>query len=370
MNALVLILLGALALMSVGLLKSYRHVSERELKRRAREGDELAKALYRAVAYGASLHAVLWMLVILTNTLFFVMVAKDSPTWFALLASAALLWFAFLWLPTRDVTRFSTWVAVKLAPVFAWVLEFIHPVLNWIDAFISRHRPVTVHTGMYDVEDLVNLIHEQKVQKDNRIDDVQLSVALHALTFGNRQVRDIMVPRRAVKMVNGNETIGPVLMAELHKSGFSRFPVFMGKKDNIVGMLYLRDLVKAKTGGSIEKTMHTDVFYVHEEQPLTDALQAILKTRHHQYIVVNSFEEYVGIITMEDVLEQVVGKAIIDEFDQYDDVRAVAARAAREEHKEHVDAEEAAAQPIPDAVPAEEPTQPETPTEEPPEVVK
>jgi CBS domain containing-hemolysin-like protein len=57
-------------------------------------------------------------------------------------------------------------------------------------------------------------------------------------------------------------------------------------------------------------------------------------------IVVNSFEEYIGIVTIEDVLEQIVGKQIVDEFDQYDDLRAVAAKAAAKDHKKHVDHQE------------------------------
>lgn len=357
MNTLLIIVLAAFALVSVGLLKSYRHVSERELKRRARDGDELATALYRAAAYGSSLSAILWLFVVFFNALFFVWIAKDAPTWFAVVASAAVLWFAFVWMPARDVTRFSTWLAVKLAPILAWILNYLHPVLDRIASFIDKHKPITIHTGLYDREDLVNLIHDQKVQPDNRIDVVSLDIALHTLTFGDRLVRDIMVPRRAVKMVPVTETVGPVLMNELHASGFSRFPVYEGKKDNIVGTLFLRDLVKAKTGGSIAKTMKPEVMFVHEEQPLTDALQAILKTRRHQFIVVNSFEEYVGIITMEDVLEQVVGKAIIDEFDQYDDVRAVAGRNAKQEHKEHATAEKKAEKPIPEAHASETPTE-------------
>jgi Mg2+/Co2+ transporter CorC len=51
---------------------------------------------------------------------------------------------------------------------------------------------------------------------------------------------------------------------------------------------------------------------------------------------VNDFEEYVGILTMEDVLEQIIGKPIVDEFDQYDDLRAVAAKTAQVEHKAHI----------------------------------
>lgn len=339
MYTILIILLASFAIMSVGLLKSYRHVSERELRRRAREGDELAAALYRAAAYGSSLGAVLWFLVAITNALFFVNIALHTPAWFAVAASAALVWFAFVWMPARDVTRFSTWVAVKLAPAFAWLLNYIHPMIDYVANFVSKHHPVTVHTGLYDKHDLLVMLQDQAFQPNNRIEKTELEIAFHALTFGDRLVRDIMIPRRAVKMVSTDEEIGPVLMSELHESGFSRFPVYEGKKDNVVGTLYLRDLVGAKSGGKISKVMHDDLAFVHEEQSLADALQAILKTHRQQYVVVNQFEEYVGVITMEDVLEQIVGKPIIDEFDRYDDVRAVAARAAKKEHNEHLSVE-------------------------------
>ena len=348
------ILTAVLALLCISLLKAYRHVSTRELRRRAQEGDELAAALYKAVAYGHSLGAVLWFLLIMSNALFFVVVSRSSPIWFAVTASAALLWFGFVWLPARDVTRFSTWLAVRLAPIFAWILHYLHPLINRLVIFVDRHKPVTVHTGMYDRKDLLRLLEQQRVQPDNRVEKAELDIARHALTFGDALVGDIMVPRRVVKAVSSNDKVGPILMSELHDSGFSRFPVFSGKKDNIVGTLYLKDLVNAKAGGVIEHIMRDGVAYVHEDQPLTDALQAILKTRQHQFIVVNGFEEYVGIITMEDVLEQIIGKPILDEFDQYDDLRAVAAREARKEHKKHS---------------AEEKTS-EKPTEDNPEVVK
>jgi magnesium and cobalt transporter len=128
-------------------------------------------------------------------------------------------------------------------------------------------------------------------------------------------------------------------MSELHDSGFSRFPVYEGKKDNIIGTLFLKDLVNTKASAKVRDVMRRTVCYVHEDQTLQDALQAILKTHHHLLIVVNNFEDYVGILTIEDVLEQVIGKAIVDEFDQYEDIRAVAQRAALKEHKEHKEAE-------------------------------
>jgi magnesium and cobalt transporter len=121
-------------------------------------------------------------------------------------------------------------------------------------------------------------------------------------------------------------------MGELHASGHSRFPVYEVKKDNIVGVLYLHDLVATKRSGTVSNIMRRKVTYVHEDFTLYQTLQAFIKTKQHLFIVVNSFEEYVGIITIEDVLERVIGKLIVDEFDRYDDLRAVAAAAAHKDH--------------------------------------
>ncbi len=81
--------------------------------------------------------------------------------------------------------------------------------------------------------------------------------------------------------------------------------------------------------------MSRKLTYVHEDFTLMRVLQAFLKTKRHLFLVVNSFEELVGIITIEDVLEQMIGRPIVDEFDKYDDLRAVAAAAAKKEHAEH-----------------------------------
>ena len=188
---------------------------------------------------------------------------------------------------------------------------------------------------MYVRQDFVDLIEQQRVQADNRIEQSELDVAKHALTYGDKTVGQVMTPRRVVTMVAANDSIGPVLMDELHKSGHSRFPVYDSKPENIVGTLFLRDLGAGKNHGLVSDRMSKHVYYVHEDQSLHDAFQAILKTHHQLFVVVNSFEEFVGIITMEDVLETMVGKLIVDEFDQYDDLRAVAARAARKDHKQN-----------------------------------
>ncbi|HSX46966.1 MAG TPA: CBS domain-containing protein [Patescibacteria group bacterium] len=335
MQTILTVLLGLLTLLAVSLQRTYARVPLKQLKHRARQGDGLAAAMLKAVGFGHSLRAVLWFLVGLTSAGFFVMIAQVAPPWFALAASGVLVWLGFVWLPAARVTFISERIAAWCAPMLAKLLNYLHPVLDRIITVIHKHRPVRVHTGLYDRQDLIDLLEQQQVQPDSRIERAELEIALHALKFGDDTVIEHMTPRRMVKAVSIEAPLGPVVMDELHASGHSRFPVYEGKPDNIVGTLYLRDLVRAKNSGTVQKLTKPDVAYVHEDQSLYDALQAILRTHHQLFIVVNSFEEYVGIITIEDVLEAIIGSPIIDEFDQYDDLRAVAARAARREHKQH-----------------------------------
>lgn len=326
-----------LLMLCMSLQKTYAAIPARELKRRARGGDDLAAALYKAVGYGHSLRAVLWLLVGSSAAAFFVVASLTLPVWAALLLSVVVIWLGFIWLPTSRVTKIGGMVARLLAPAFGCLLNYLHPLLDGLISFIRRHRPICIHTGLYDIDDLLSLIKHQQVQADNRIDKAVLELANNALRFGTVTVHEVLTPRRVIKMVKVDDPVGPILMAELHDSGHSRFPVYEGKKDNIVGILYLRDLVSAKHIGTVRTIMQETVCYVHEEQPLLDALQAVLKTHQQLFIVVNTFEEYVGVISIEDVLEQIIGQPIVDEFDQYHDLRAVAARAARAEHKNHTE---------------------------------
>lgn len=325
----------ALLLYAVVLLKTYRNVSAKELKRQARGGDQLADALYRVVGYGASLDIVLWFVIGITSGLLFVVFADTMPFWLAVFGIASIIWFGFAWLPNTHGTQFGNQLAKYTAKPLHGLINFLYPVLSRIEQLIGKYRPVTVHTGLYTKEDLTDLLKHQKGQLDNRISKEDLLIAQHSLNFGEKFVRDVMTPRRVMSTVSAGETISPIVMEELHKTGHSRFPVYEGKKDNFVGILYMRDMLKRRSGGKVKDLMEKKVTYVHDEDMLTDVLQAFIKTHHHLFLVVNTFEEVVGLISMEDVLEQIVGKQIIDEFDMHDDLRAVAAKQADKERKNH-----------------------------------
>lgn len=156
-------------------------------------------------------------------------------------------------------------------------------------------------------------------------------LVLHGLTFDGREVREIMTPRGVIDSIAKKELLGPLVLDDLHKTGHSRFPVTDGDIDHIVGMLYVQDLLTLDKKRSVtaETAMEPRVYYIREDQTLHHALAAFLRTHHHLFVVVNEFRETVGIITLEDTIEALLGRKIVDEFDTHDDLRAVAERNPR-----------------------------------------
>ena len=335
------IIFALLALVAIGLQRTYYHIPIKELKRRARSGDQLAEFLYRPVAYGVSLKALLWGLVIIFSSVALVCFARATTPWFGFFLVAFFIWLGFLWIPSSQLTSFGARIAIWLTPVITWLVRVLNPVLERVGGFVRNHRTLRVHTGLYQKEDLVELLEKQKEQPDSRISHGEIALLQHALSFGDKLVRDVVVPRRMVRFVSANDTIGPLLMDELHKSGYSRFPVHEDDSEVITGTLYMKDLIRARHGGKVKSVVRPEVFYVNEDFTLYQALQAFLKTKHHLFIVVNSFEEIVGIITIEDILEQVIGRQIVDEFDQYENLREVAGAAAQKDRQQRHKAKQA-----------------------------
>jgi CBS domain containing-hemolysin-like protein len=324
----------AFLLFGVVLLKVYQEVPLKELKRRVRKGDEIAKLLHGPVAYGKSLDLLLWIDIALSGSLLTHILSRLLPLWLSVFIVAGLIWVVFAWLPNTRITSYAVKLATFVSPALKWLLERLHPLLLRASKFVERHQSVTVHTGLYTKEDIVELIDQQKIQTDNDIDTESLQIVKHALQFGDKKVADVMTPRRMMKTVADVDVLGPVLMGELHDSGHSRFPVYENDEENFVGTLYLRDAIGAKAGGFVKGIMRKETFFVNDQQSIARVLDAFIKTKHHMFLAVNNFEEVVGIITIEDVVEQVIGKQIIDEFDQYEDLRAVAQMEAEKERDE------------------------------------
>lgn len=328
--ALVVLLLLALVALWVSFAGALVLTSRYELKKRAQIGDKQAKIIYSLTAQGREILVACLVGSILATTL--ITVVLGSVMWGVLAALlAALLVCSFgVVLPFVYGADLGFNLTARLAPLASKILVVLRPVARPFGTLIDQR--LGQQSLLYSKEQLLRIIDDHTKSPFSDISPDEAALVRRSLSFGALKIAAIMVPRKVVDAVSVEDEVTPLFLDELYKSGHSRFPVYDPKQDDtIVGTLYLRDLVGGKKSGHVKNLMSPKVFFVHEELDLNHALNAFLKTRHHLFIVVNTFEEFVGILTIEDVLEQVLGRQIIDEFDAYENLREVALLRARKE---------------------------------------
>lgn len=178
-------------------------------------------------------------------------------------------------------------------------------------------------------EELLHLVESSEgvLSRDEK------QLIIHGLSFREKTVASIMTPRSVIDSIKKGELLGPLVLDGLHKTGHSRFPVIDRDIDHVVGMLHLHSLLTLDTTkkhtAKVETAMNPQVYYIREDQTLEHALNAFIRTHHHLFIVVNAYRETVGLLSLEDVVEALLGKKIVDEFDAHDDLRVVAERNPR-----------------------------------------
>lgn len=320
------IVLLLLALAAITLRKTYYYVPEVELKRQARAGNSLANTLYRVVAYGASLRLLLWLLIGIFAACGVTLFVKIAPPVFGILVVLVVLLLGFAWMPNSRLTKTGELVAKLLTPSVAWLLRVLNPIFSRVTNLWHRRFPVEVHSGLYEKEDLIGLIAQQREQADNRISEEVLELVNRALHFDTYKVRDVLRPRKQLTAVKADELVGPLLLDELHKTGQPDFPVYETSKDKITAVLHVLTLEDAKQGGKVIDYATRKVAYLHESDTFATALHAVYQTKQRLFVVVNSFDEYVGVVTLEDILNVLVGTPGEADFDTYLDRQAVAKR--------------------------------------------
>jgi CBS domain containing-hemolysin-like protein len=324
-NSIVGIIFLVLALLGIVLRKTYFSVPLNELKRRARKHDSHAEQLYRAAAYGNSLRSLLWLYIGLTSAVSVILLARVLPVWLGILIVGPLLWIVFWLVPASRTSRLGIWLTRIATPFIARLLNYLHPVLNRGADFVEQHYVAPKHTGLYERDDLLELIRDQQNQPDSRISKEELEIVERTLKFSNYTVSDILTPRVRVKTVLTSDVIGPVLIDELHKNAQDHVLVRESKKGPFVGTLAYTKL-NIKSSGQVGNSMDSTVYYLHENDTLSEALHAFFETNYPLFVVVNSFEEYIGIVSVKSILHKLLGHIPGDDFDQYTNSIAVAAR--------------------------------------------
>lgn len=322
-------------LKTVILYRVYHLLPLRELKRRARGyHDAKAMAIYKVASNGRTLDTLLYIFGLATAS-YILIVATDYKWWAGVLSVLLIAWLIFM----APRPRYGGFIWRFCAATSAYVFKFLSWVRPVVD-LLARWLPAP-HDGVhraYELEDLLELLDDQAKLPDNRIPERDLAIAASALSFSDKPVSKVMLPRKKMHFISESDVVGPMLIDELHKFGRLSYPVVKGSakagSPEITGVLFLNDIVEVgqENKGSVKDRMKKGIYYINEACDLNQALDAVLKKQHHQLLVINKFEELVGVITFEDLLRELVGERLSEEFEAYENIHSVAELDAHKKH--------------------------------------
>ncbi len=163
-----------------------------------------------------------------------------------------------------------------------------------------------------------------KIGRDtNLLDDTKFRIINNIIKLQEVSVGDVMTPRTVVHKVKPGMTIGE-FDEFLCSTPFSRFPIIDEKEENFLGYIHKSSSYKAEKDEDTVEKYARPMRSFSDEAHLEDVLNSMLEDHSHMALVIDAFENWVGIITLEDILETILGKEIVDETDQVADMRLYA----------------------------------------------
>lgn len=248
----------------------------------------------------------------------------SSITWQGLagtaIVSIALIWF-FTSVVASAVARHATYPIIAASLAFIRLsLVVVGPLLaavGFVDEVVRRLTGANLREDEKE-EELLNSIEDSR--REGEIDPVAATLLQRAVVFGQTTVASIMTPRTDIEAVELTDDLASI-RTQLAASGHSRVPVYEESLDQIVGILYVRDLVRYFGDAASDfrlRAMLREPMRVPETKPVGELLRDFQTAEVHMAVVVDEYGGTSGICTIEDVLEEIVGE-IHDEHEPADE---------------------------------------------------
>jgi CBS domain containing-hemolysin-like protein len=193
---------------------------------------------------------------------------------------------------------------------FIWLLNsFANLILR-----IAGFSPVKEMDQLHSSDEIRYILEESK--KSGLIEVAEHDLINNIFEFSDKDVKQVMVPRGKVVAIETGMNFDEIVQMFINK-GYTRLPVYDKRIDNIVGVIYSKDLLPVLIGlkkGNPEDFMRK-AYFVQEEELLNNVLNKLLANRIHIAMVLDSFGGLAGMVTLEDILEEIVGE-IQDEYDE------------------------------------------------------
>ncbi len=219
--------------------------------------------------------------------------------------------------PKSLATRYSERISLSIAPLMLGFMRLIYPLVWLFSRFCTWVHQCTGMTRDPTVTESELISLAEHGEKEGTIEPVEREFIERIFDFNDLMVKDVMTHRREIFSLEGTLSVAEALPEIMRRSN-TRIPIYDKEPDDIRQVLYLRDVLKTAVEGH-SNTRLTEIarepIFVHEEQPIDELFTTLSQRRRHLAMVVDEYGALQGIVTLEDLLEELVGE-IYDETDE------------------------------------------------------
>lgn len=243
--------------------------------------------------------------------------------WLAGLAATgimALLGFVIVGVSPRQLGRLHSAAVVRFsAPLIRFLTWILGPIPAWLVALGSAAAPGAPggDEAFFSEQEFRELV--DRASESDMIEDTEAEMIQSVFDFGDTLVRAVMVPRTDILSIDAGSSLRRAMSLFL-RSGYSRIPVIGDSADQILGIVYLKDVASTlhelapDEEPPLVEALAREVRYVPESKPVSDLLRELQKESTHVAIVIDEYGGTAGLVTLEDLIEEIVGE-IVDEYD-------------------------------------------------------
>ena len=329
MEYLIVIILVIFSAIFSGLTLGFFSLNKDDLERKSELGDNQAKKVYRIRKNGNLLLCTLLIGNVSVNSAISIFLGSIASGIIAgLIATSLIVIFGEI-VPQAFFARH----ALSLGAKFTWLVKifiFIFLPISWpVSKLLDKILGQELNT-VYSKKELVKLIEKHEDLKESDIDADEERIMKGVLSYSDKTVSSIMTPRTEIIALKYNKQLNKKIIHEIKMTGHSRIPVYRKNRDDIIGILYVKDLIGNEWNNkNASDAANKKVIFVKENKPLDDLLEDFKKTKNHLFIVLDEYGGVSGIVTMEDVLEEIIGAEIVDEFDRSENLQYDAIKKAK-----------------------------------------
>jgi len=250
---------------------------------------------------------------------------------------SVLMTFAILFLSEIIPKTIGAIYWKQLAPISAQIIR----IFIWITYPIILTTLFVTNKISNGKDDSNTLTKEELLESmllsedDGVIDEKESDVIENILKLDDIKVKDILTPRSVVFALDENMTIQEILETQEEIFKFSRIPTYNGSIEDVTGIVLTKHIFRQALqdkNRTLKEVKH-NIFSIHENIPVSKALDLLIAKKEHMFLVIDSYDQTEGILTLEDCVETILGVEIMDESDSTEDMRELAKTQMKQKRK-------------------------------------